>query len=362
MRQFYFMFSKGEMMKKTILISIVALVFVACSSSSTPSNKAGAFGFIDDFTKQSISKEAASKIAVIVPEKVLKSYSNIIINSSIAYMLRQKASVSVDVFLIGTEDDNKIKALVSELGAQDYRFVVAGFTIKGANVLANLGADDLYFFIPTLHKNSTNINASNIYFGGIDYDAQIQRLLSFSNNYVASFYDDSALSSTLNQKLIDAHKNTKSVKLNSDKTDFEMLFRRAKLDNASIFFNTPLVKSAILGSQIRANEVAPYMLLSTQISYNPILLSLTQPEDRMHLLIANSIANNDAGLSFLNEMLGHSVDYNWVVYATNVGLDYFYTQMMNTKSKRLFKEEMQNNQILYSIRIMKALETNFSEE
>lgn len=350
------------MIKRSLLISLVALVFVACSSSNAQSS--GGFSFIDtlNFTEASISKEAASKVAVIVPEKVLKSYSNVIVNSSIAYILRQKASVSVSVFLIGTEDEGKISSLVSQLEAQDFRFVIAGFTIKGANALANLGADDVYFYIPTLNKNATNINATNIYFGGIDYEAQIEKLLSFSNDYVASFYDDSALSNNLNQKLVSFRKNTKSIKLEGDKTNFEQLFRRARLDNASIFLNTPLVKSAILSSQIRANETAPYMLLSTQIGYNPTLLSLTQPEDRVHLLIANSIANDDAGLSYLNEMLGHSVDYNWVAYATNVGLDYFYTQMMNKKSKRLFKEEMQNNQILYTIRIMKALEASFSEE
>lgn len=349
-------------MKRSILISLVALVFVACSTSGAQSSNAGVFSFIDDLGARSISKEAASKVAVIVPEKVLKSYSNIIINSSVAYLLRQKARVSVNVFLIGTEDESKISSLVSELAAQDYRFVIAGFTIKGANALANLGADDMYFYIPTLNKNSTNINASNIYFGGIDYDAQIQKLLDFSNDYVASFYDDSALSSSLNQKLASLRPKTKSIKLEGDKTNFETLFRRARLDNASIFLNTPLVKSAILSSQIRANETAPYMILSTQIGYNPTLLSLTQPEDRVLLLIANSIANDDAGLSYLNEMLGHSIDYNWVAYATNVGLDYFYTQMMNTKSQRLFSEQMQNNQILYNIRIMKALEASFSEE
>ena len=355
-------FAKGKKMKKSILISLMALVFVACAGSGAQGANAGAFSFIDDFTKRSISKEAASKVAVVVPEKVLKSYSNIIINSSVAYMLRQKARVSVNVFLIGTEDETKINALVRELQMQDYRFIIAGFTIKGANALANLGAEDLYFYIPTLNKNSTNINAANIYFGGIDYDAQIQKLLSLSNDYVASFYDDSALSSSLNQKLASLRANTKSIKLDGDKIDFELFFRRAKVDNASIFLNTPLVKSAILSSQMRANEVAPYMLLSTQIGYNPTLLSLTQPEDRAHLLIANSIANEDLELSYLNEMLGHSVDYNWVAYATNVGLDYFYTQMMNTKSKRLFSEPMQDNQILYTIRIMKALEANFSEE
>ena len=349
-------------MKRSILISLVALVFVACSTSGAQSSNAGVFSFIDDLGARSISKEAASKVAVIVPEKVLKSYSNIIINSSVAYLLRQKARVSVNVFLIGTEDESKISSLVSELAAQDYRFVIAGFTIKGANALANLGADDMYFYIPTLNKNSTNINASNIYFGGIDYDAQIQKLLDFSNDYIASFYDDSALSSSLNQKLASLRPKTKSIKLEGDKTNFETLFRRARLDNASIFLNTPLVKSAILSSQIRANETAPYMILSTQIGYNPTLLSLTQPEDRVLLLIANSIANDDAGLSYLNEMLGHSIDYNWVAYATNVGLDYFYTQMMNTKSQRLFSEQMQNNQILYNIRIMKALEASFSEE
>ena len=350
-------------MKKSLIISLLAFIFMACATSNTQKSNTNGFSFIEDFSllKPSFSKEATSKVAIVVPEKVLKSYTNIIINSSIAYFLRQKAAVSVDVFLIGTEDEGQIAAVVKELHAKDYRFIIAGFTIKGANVLAKLNASELNFYLPTLHKNSTNITASNIYFGGIDYEAQIQKLLSLSNNAVVSFYDDSALSSSLNQKLLSLNEKATSRKLDGDKIDFEALFRRMKLDDKSIFLNTPLVKSAILSSQLRANEVQTHSLLSTQIGYNPTLLSLTQPEDRVQMFIANSISNDDAGLSYLNEMLGHSIDYNWVAYATSVGLDFFYTQMMHTKSKALFKEKMQDNQIFYDIRLMQALESSFSQ-
>ena len=352
------------MIKKFLLFTLAIGVFVGCASKST--QKDSEFSFIPSdfsFTK-SVSAEAAGKIALIVPEKVIKSYSNVIINASLAYALRQKAQVSVDVYLIGDENEAAIIKLVNKLSAQDYRFAIAGFTLKGANALAKTNSD-ISFYIPTLHKSATKITASNIYFGGIDYDEQITKLLSVSNDLIASFYDNSALSNSLNQKLLSKAKDARAFKIDSDKVDYERLLRpKSALEGASVFLNTPLVKSAIVSSQLRANELEAYALLTTQIGYNPTIFSLTQPEDRQNLYIANSISNEDASLSYLNEMLAQSVDYNWVVYATSVGFDYFYTTQMNKWAKSLFKEKMQDNQVIYDTKLVQALEFGFenSEE
>ena len=58
-------------------------------------------------------------------------------------------------------------------------------------------------------------------------------------------------------------------------------------------------------------------------------------------------------------MLGQSVDYNWVAYATSVGFDYFYTTKMNEGAKSLFSEKMQDNQIIYETKLVQALEFGF---
>lgn len=344
-------------MKKSIFLSFLMIFLAGCSLNfqKRPSIESGA-------SATRISADALSKVAIVIPEKVVKSYSNIIINSSVAYVIRQDSNIDIKVFLIGTEDEAKIQEIIQELQKQDFRFVIAGFTLRGTNILAKINASDLYFYIPTLHKSNTGINASNIYFGGIDYDAQIQKLLSLSNGNIASFYDGSSLSSNLNQKVINKTKSVRTYSVQGEKINFPSLIRsKGTLTGSSVFLNTPLVKSAIISSQLRSNGMYPFAILSTQIGYNPTFLSLTQADDRKKMFIANSISNDDIFLSYSNEMLGHSIDYNWVAYTTSVGLDYFYSKMMN-KGSSLFKEKMQDNQIIYKIKMMKALEFSFQED
>lgn len=338
------------------LFVLWGLFFTACSTQiqqklplqSTPSTV-------------KFSTNSLNKIAIIIPEQAIKSYSNVIINSSMAYLMRRDAKIELKIFLIGTEDENKLKAVIEKLQAQDFRFIIAGLTLRGANILASLKANHMYFYIPTINKNSTSINASNIYFGGIDYDAQIQSLLSLSNGNIASFYDNSALSNNLNQKLINQTGGVRTYTVVGEKINFPSLLRsKGSLSGASVFLNTPLVKSAIISSQLRSNGMYPYAILSTQIGYNPTFLSLTQAEDRRKMIIANSILNDDLFLSHANEMLNQSLDYNWVAYATSLGLDYFYSQKMN-KASSLFKEKMQDNQIVYKIKLMQSLDFSFKE-
>ena len=73
------------------------------------------------------------------------------------------------------------------------------------------------------------------------------------------------------------------------------------------------------------HNIRTNVLFSTQLNYNPAFLSLTQEGDRRQFIIANLIDKNDEELNYLNEMFAQNLDYNWVAYATSVGLDYFYT-------------------------------------
>lgn len=315
---------------------------------------------ITDFDS-SIQKITSVKLAIIIPEKTIKSYSNTIINSALAYLLRQRAEIKVKVFLIGTEDSAKIKQTLNEIEGQNFEYVIAGFTLKGANELANYQGK-LKIFIPTLHKNTANIDNENIYFGSIDYDAQIAKLLEKANSNIAAFSDGSALSSTLNYKITQQNPNTRTYLVNEDKIDFEKLLKsQGGLNEASIFFNTPLIKTALISSQLRVFDIKTYVLLSTQINYNPTFLSLTQVNDRENFLIANSIDNKDDDLSYLNEMFNQSIDYNWISYATSVGLDYFYTKFLNTNSERIFDEKIDNSQFIYKVKLMRTLGANFEE-
>lgn len=352
-------------MKFTLYFSVfLALFFSACSLTMPPQTQNKA---VTTTPKPSQMPSAqikpqlkSDKLAIIIPEKSIKSYSNIIINASLAYILRQDAKMNTEIFLIGSEDEASIKQALEQIKAQNIGYVIAAFTTRGANFLGALNEKELIFYIPTLNKNNTQISSSNIYFGGIDYKAQAQKLSEQGGGTIASFYDDSTLSSYLNSVVSSLGARTYFVggkKLNY----VSLLYSKGSLNGASIFLNTPLTKSAIIASQLRVNNITPRAILATQIGYNPILLSLTQPGDRRKMLIANSISNTDAYLSYLNESFEQSIDYNWVAYATSLGVDFIYTTFIDKSATRLFKESMQNNQILYDIKLMRALEFGFAD-
>lgn len=95
---------------------------------------------ITDFDKN-LQKITSVKLAIIIPEKTIKSYSNTIINSSIAYLLSQRAEIKVKVFLTGTEDNDKIRSTLEQVQAQGYQYAIAALTLKGVNQLKDYSGD-----------------------------------------------------------------------------------------------------------------------------------------------------------------------------------------------------------------------------
>ena len=85
-----------------------------------------------------------------------------------------------------------------------------------------------------------------------------------------------------------------------------------------------------------------------------MLLTLTQYEDRKELYIGNAIDFVPSELRVMNSLLGHSIEYDWVNYATSIGIDHFYTHYFNPGSSPLFKEMILDGQVHYKTLIMKA--------
>ncbi|MCR6591192.1 periplasmic protein [Campylobacter insulaenigrae] len=317
---------------------------------------------IIDFEK-SVQKSASVKLAIVIPEQTIKSYSNTIINSSIAYLLRQRAQIKVKVFLIGDEEESKISKAFNEIQSEKFNYVIAGFTEEGVKQLLKKDiSSNVKIFIPTVHKRYFDIQKENIYYGSIDYQKQIKKLLEYSNGRNIIFSDETSLSNRLNEELIKFGDGSEKIyTINSSKFDFRsVLNRNRSFQNASVFLNTSLIKTALISSQIRAYDLDPFVLLSTQINYNPVLLSLTQINDRKKLLIANSISNEDQTLSYLNEIFSQDINYNWIAYATSVGIDYFYTQFLDTNSQRIFDEKLNENQFDYKVKIISSKGLGFT--
>ncbi len=130
--------------------------------------------------------------------------------------------------------------------------------------------------------------------------------MNFANDKVAIFSDSSSIARELNCEVKEFAPMVVYEKM-LDKTNqnFKKILKwNKKLDNASIFMNLPLIKTSLLASQLRVYDRKPYRLLSTQINFNPMILTLTQYGDRKNMLIANSIDKIDPKITQYSAILG----------------------------------------------------------
>ncbi|WP_299041741.1 hypothetical protein [uncultured Campylobacter sp.] len=294
------------------------------------------------------------KVALIIPQNVIKSYSVVVSDSVFAYIFKRDVGSYIEIFYSGDESAENLNLAINRAKSAGFKYLIAPLTTNGLEIINSDDYDDLIFYIPTINIKNISNPRSNLFFGGIDYEAQIQKLLTKANHKITAFGDGSRVSDMLNN-LVANNTNEPYIK-NIEGSDIKLNFLKNnyKVKNSSIFLNTPLIKSALLSSQFRVFELTPHILLSTQLNYNSALISLTQSGDRKNMYIANSIMTPDSQLETLSAILGEKLDYDWVAYSTMIGMDFIYLNYINKSAKAIFKEEMQNNQIQYNINIMRA--------
>ncbi|WP_086242750.1 hypothetical protein [Campylobacter devanensis] len=294
------------------------------------------------------------KVALIIPQDVIKSYSIVVSDSVFAYIFKRDVGSHIEIFYSGDESAENLNLAINRAKNAGFKYLIAPLTTNGLEIVNSDDYDDLIFYIPTINIKNISNPRSNLFFGGIDYEAQIQKLLTKANHKITAFGDGSRVSDMLNN-LVANNTNEPYIK-NIEGSDIKLNFLKNnyKVKNSSIFLNTPLIKSALLSSQFRVFELTPHILLSTQLNYNSALISLTQSGDRKNMYIANSIMTPDSQLETLSAILGEKLDYDWVAYSTMIGMDFIYLNYINKSAKAIFKEEMQNNQIQYNINIMRA--------
>ncbi len=303
-----------------------------------------------------------ARLAILVPQKSIRRYAMTSTNSIIAYLMARNSSFDIEVFNTYDESEESLSLALAQIRQGDYKVVVAPVTPKGARFLSE-NVNDLIMFIPTINAKDVQYAPSNILFGGIDYEEQIQKLLEYSNPKIATFSDGSSLSAKLSSYVSQNSDvgYAKSI-ASSEKINLKyMLKGNRALQNASIFLNMPLVKSSLLASQLRVYEIKPHALLSTQINYHPMLLSLTQYPDRKRLYLANSISKAPLFIEATNELFGHSITHDWVNYSTNAGMDYLYAKLF-TSNPRVFKEQISENQLKYNTKVLRSSAYGFYEE
>ena len=130
-----------------------------------------------------------------------------------------------------------------------------------------------------------------------------------------------------------------------------------KIQFGSFFLNTPVIKSTMILSQLSLYDTNATNILSTQISYDPLILSMTQTKDRKNVYITNSISLNNNTLVETNSLLSNDIAYDWINYASTIGADYFYHSITN--AERTYQLPMVNNQVIYPVSIVKPSGARF---
>ncbi len=308
-------------------------------------------------------KGSYTKIALLVPQKIIGKYTITVTNSILSYLIFRNSDFDFEIFNCEDEKEESILNALKEIKEKGYKYIVAAMTKKGAKTIA-LNERDLQVYIPTVNKMDTSYATTpNIYFGGIDYLKQIEKLSEFSNDKVAYFKDESPVSSKISYfvEQIFQDKIVYRGEIERKNKNYKwMIKNNFYLNDATIFLNTPLIKTSLILSQIRYYNIRPYISLSTQINYNPYLLTLTQYADRKNMLIANSIINQNIRLEDINSVLNNDIRFNWINYSTSIGIDFLYSSFIDEfQEDRVFSEKLTNNQVDYQIEILKPSLSGF---
>jgi hypothetical protein len=304
------------------------------------------------------------KIALLLPYKKIGRYAASTTNASFAYLLTRNQYFDLKTYNIESESAYEIKNAIMKIRDDGFGYIIAPFTTDGAETLISLRPDQNIYF-PTINKHDVNSSASNIYFGGIDYKAQTDMLLKEAVSPLVVFYDNSDTGSELakyqEETFMFEHEEERNVVkflIPRRTTNLEeQLLDNENINQGSFFINTPIVKSSMIISQLTMYDTNATNVLSTQINYDPLILTLTQFDDRDNMVIANSITQNNSVFIETNALLGNDIVYDWINYTTTVGIDYFFNRI--TKQARHYKIEVEDNQMQYPIELLQPSKTRF---
>jgi len=274
-------------------------------------------------------------IAVLIDKKLFKKYLPSIINSLNSYFLYKNSDFNLSVYDINqTQEALKHKNIIY-------------YTYNPNDVYKFKDYNNTFYF-PIINKNEVNFSKSNFFFGGINYYSQIKKLsfLIETNNTIA------INENTITSKII-LYFEKKFFKITSF---MENNINYKSLNNNYIFLNTSPQKSAQILSNLYYQNIEPNLILSTQINYSPLLISLTQQEALNKLIIANSIIHLPKQLADINMLLNSDIKFNWVNYSANILCNKIYNNItkgdiyfMNDFSTYIFDNQINYKTNLYQI-------------
>lgn len=304
----------------------------------------------------------SDKIAVVIPQKIIKSYANVVSNAVLTYILKQDANVEVKFINSSDESLSSLQNALQNARNEGFIYFIAALTQNGANIANSLILPNELIYIPSVHSSFVTAPKPNLIFGGVDYKAQISALLAFANEKVVAFDDGSALAQKLNEYVrMQSNDYYESSITGKDINLNDTLSKKSKFDNASIFLNIPIVKASLVATQMRGFEIKPYALLSTQINFLPNIFSAITQRDRQNLFVANSLNLLDERFLGLGDLFGVDFRYSQIGYSSALGVEYIYTNFINKSASKIFAEKVENSQVLYDVKIYDTKSDHFNE-
>ena len=307
------------------------------------------------------------KIALLLPYKKIGKYASSTTNASFAYLITKNQTFELKSYKIETESVEDISVAINNIQNDGFTHVIAPLTSIGAESIVQIDPE-INIFFPTINKQDLISTSPYLYFGGIDYRAQSDLLLKEAVSPLVIFYDKSSIGKKLANYENDKFKSMPQEFQQDRKTINYSISRRTtnlerhlkeneNIQLASFFINTPIVKTSMIISQLTLYDANATNILSTQINYDPLILSMTQYNDRRDMIIANSITEHNNVLIETNSLLSNDIEYDWINYTTTVGIDYFFHLLTN--EDREYNIEIADNQMIYPIELLKPSVARF---
>ena len=325
------------------------------------------------------------KIAILLPYKRIGKYASSTTNASFAYLITKNQPFELRSYKIESESREDIHIALTSIIEDGFSHVIAPLTTKGAEVLTELNPQ-INIFLPTINKKDSSSTSAYLYFGGIDYKAQSDLLLKEATSPLIIFHDNSSIGKKLalyeedtfsyqttpernatnefGPYIIPAsktklkNKTTIKYSISRKTTNLEHYLKNNKdINDSTCIINTPIVKTSMIMSQLTLYDINTTSILSTQINYDPLILSMTQYIDRKKMLIANSITEHNNVLIETNAILSNDIEYDWINYTTTVAMDYFFHLITN--AQREYNIVLIDQQMSYPIELLKPSVSRF---
>ena len=335
------------------------------------------------------------RIAMLLPYKKIGKYASSTTNATFAYLITKSHSFELKSYKIETENEEDIRAALAKIEADGFTNIIAPLTIEGAQNIVNINPS-INIFFPTINKHDLLSNSAYLTFGAIDYKAQSELLMkeavspviifsdkSKTGKKLAAFEEEAFMYTTLENNTTEEpsvfsffsskkapqtpttptrifHKDHKVIKyfISRRTTNLERYLKEnEKIVDGSFVVNTPIVKSGMVMSQLTLYDVNATNVLSTQINYSPLLLSMTQYIDRKEMVVANSITQNNNVLVETNALIGNDIVYDWINYTTTIGIDYFFSMLTN--EDREYQIPLKDGQMIYDIELLQPSFSRF---